>query len=52
METIIQSRANFVIASSAATTQSILSFCGAMNCFASLAMTGVCGTGSGLEHHR
>jgi hypothetical protein len=51
-ETIIQSRMRFfVIARSAATKQSILSSCGEMDCFASLAMTNVCGNTSGLEQH-
>jgi hypothetical protein len=40
-ETIIQSSARVVIARSAATKQSILSFCGTMDCFAALAMTGL-----------
>jgi hypothetical protein len=42
-ETIIQSLARFVIARSVATKQSILSFRGAMDCFASLAMTSLHG---------
>jgi hypothetical protein len=60
-ETIIQSLAHFVIARSAATKQSILSFRGAMDCFAEpvvgrrfaptrwLAMTGVERSAAGLE---
>jgi hypothetical protein len=47
-ETIIWSLAHSVIARSAATKQSILSFRGAMDCFASLAMTGFCLNASGM----
>jgi hypothetical protein len=62
-ETIIQSLAPFVIARSAATKQSILSFRGLMDCFAQpvigrrfaptrwLAMTNLDGNASGLERH-
>ena len=57
----IQNLPRFVIAcdkrkafvqGSVATKQSILSFCGEMDCFASLAMTSVCGNTSDLEQHR
>jgi hypothetical protein len=48
-ETIIQRLLPFVIARSEATKQSILSFCGAMDCFASLAMTNLRSNASGLE---
>jgi len=48
-ETIIQSVAGFVIARSVATKQSTLSFRGAMDCFASLAMTSLCGNAGSLE---
>jgi hypothetical protein len=41
-----------VIARSEATKQSSLSFCRKMDCFASLAMTGVDGNASDLEHHQ
>jgi hypothetical protein len=51
-ETIIQSLARFVIARSVATKQSMLSFDGAMDCFASLAMTGPRGAALGLEQHQ
>jgi hypothetical protein len=51
-ETIIQSLARLVIARSVATKQFILSFCGAMDCFASLAMTNSHGNASGLEQRR
>jgi hypothetical protein len=48
-ETIIQSLAPSVIARSEAAKQSILSFRGSMDCFASLAMTHVRGNASDLE---
>jgi hypothetical protein len=48
-ETIIANYTLSVIARSAATKQSTLSFCGEMDCFAALAMTGICGDASGLE---
>jgi hypothetical protein len=50
-ETIIQSLERFVIARSVTTKQSILSFRGAMDCFASLAMTSFHGNVCGLEQH-
>jgi hypothetical protein len=50
-ETIIQSLAHVVIARSAATKQSILSFRGAMDCFASLAMTSLHGNAGGLGQY-
>jgi hypothetical protein len=50
--TIIQSPARFVIARSVATKQSILSFCGAMDCFAALAMTEIQRNASDLEQRR
>jgi hypothetical protein len=50
-ETMIQSVARFVIARSAATKQSILSFRGTMDCFAPLAMTSPQDDASGLEQH-
>ncbi len=51
VETIIQSLARFVIARSVATKQSILSFRGAMDCFASLAMTSLHDHAWGAEQH-
>jgi hypothetical protein len=41
IEPLAACRSYAVIAKSAATKQSILSFCGTMDCFASLAMTGM-----------
>jgi hypothetical protein len=51
-EKIIQGLTPFVIARSNATKQSILSFRGAMDCFASLAMTGLHGNAWDLEHRQ
>jgi hypothetical protein len=48
-ETIIESLARFVMTRSAATKKSVLSFRGAMDCFASLAMTGHSADVSGQE---
>jgi len=49
---MIQSLAGFVIARSVATKQSSLSFNGAMDCFASLAMTGFEGVSMTSEQRR
>jgi hypothetical protein len=48
-ETIVQSAPPLVIARSEATKQSILSFGGTMDCFASLAMTSLDSIASDLE---
>jgi hypothetical protein len=50
-ETIIQRLPPLVIARSEATKQSILSFCRAMDCFASLAMTNLEVNASDAERH-
>jgi hypothetical protein len=50
-ETIMQAVGYVVIARNAATKQSILSFGGAMDCFAPLAMTSLCDSASCLEQH-
>jgi hypothetical protein len=49
--TAIQNLPHLVIARSEATKQSILSFFGEMDCFASLAMTGFEDSASLLEQH-